>query len=136
MRYRSVQILLLLGETERAIEQCRTWTAELEGSGAPQDINTLSVVGEEQCLELIAGSNRRQSVPRDMTLHGTYRREFPLALLALSNGDRDAAREHLEKCKEVGDGNAHIFWVEAFLEQMRHSKDWPKENPKIQRNNN
>jgi hypothetical protein len=126
-RYVAIEILLLLGEREMAVQYAEDWLSELsQGIQLP---DTTSEYAEEQLLLLIARGEQPADEPDNRTKAIIV--EHTLGLLAIANGDRESAITHFARSTEPPYITLDQYWGEAFLQRLQEDEDWPRGNSKM-----
>jgi tetratricopeptide (TPR) repeat protein len=126
--YNAVHILLLLGERERARQDANGWLNKRKRQSVVSE-STESEVQETKMLELVAKEG-----PPSQDYSGRCEEIFShhfLGLIAVADGDREAAIQHFTKSIEKPHINIDHYWGTAFLRRMLDDRNWPRENPKM-----
>jgi serine/threonine protein kinase/tetratricopeptide (TPR) repeat protein len=130
-RFKAIQVLLLLGESDEARDDCRKWMKQLSHSGS-QRYHHDSARGVVQAIQLIAESNSLDRFGQENEkLSDQCLKEYVLSLSALAKGNRNGALGHLETCEKLGNIGFCRYWMRAFKTHLTKDQDWPRANHAI-----
>ena len=126
-RQLAIHIPLLLGEKRLAMDTAQRWLDSM----STDSFGASSEFGEREFLRIIATDGDWKPTHLNRTTSLTT--QHALGLLAIAEGKRELAIEHLTASTKKPALNLDSYWGEAFLRKLKNNDSWPRENKKLHR---